>query len=188
MARSRLAVSRSSFVRPFASPRSSGSLPASASASTASADFSLRLSTSPFRARGEISPGKVCGLCRATVGSTTPVLDRWSFAILCSLAPTGTASIRFLFVGPRLRSPLLSAPASRPDPLGLVRFAVRSTRCDLLVRGLSPPGHLPCWAHKEESDAGITPAAAFHRVTRGLTPGKSCPATARLAMGPSPSA
>ena len=41
-------------------------------ATMASADFSLRVSTSPFQAQGEISPGKNAILHRTTAGFTPP--------------------------------------------------------------------------------------------------------------------
>jgi hypothetical protein len=57
----------------------------------ASADFSLRVSTSPFQAQGEISPGKNAILHRTTAGFTPLRLDHKSFAISSPLALLGNA-------------------------------------------------------------------------------------------------
>ena len=47
---------------------------------------------SPFQARGEISPGKTHGFRRTAAGSTTLAIGRWSFAVICPLAPARVAS------------------------------------------------------------------------------------------------
>ena len=73
---------------------------------------------SPFRAQGEISPGKVSDLLRATAGFTLTACGRESFAVACPLALPCTPAIRFLFVSPRVRYPLLSALPSRSAPCG----------------------------------------------------------------------
>ena len=46
---------------------------------------------SPFRAQGEISPGKNALLHCTTAGSTPPCLDHESFAVICPLALLGNA-------------------------------------------------------------------------------------------------
>ncbi len=60
-------------------------------ATTASADFSLRVATSAFQPSGEISPGKNALLHRTTAGSTPPRLDHKSFAVYGPLALPGNA-------------------------------------------------------------------------------------------------
>ncbi len=59
---------------------------------TASADFSLRFSPSPFQVQCEISPGKDTILPRTTAGSTPLLFDHKSFAVKCLLALIGSAS------------------------------------------------------------------------------------------------
>jgi hypothetical protein len=56
----------------------------------------------------------------------------------CSASPR----IRFLFVGPRFRSSLLSAPPRGWSPCDSLGVATTGS-----PRGLSPPSHVPCWAH-----------------------------------------
>ena len=60
-------------------------------ATTASADFSLRVSTSPFQVQGEISPGKNALLHCTTAGFTPLRLDHESFVVHCPLALLGSA-------------------------------------------------------------------------------------------------
>ena len=82
----------------------------------ASADFSLRVSTSAFQPRGEISPGKNALLRCTTAGSTPPRLDHESFVVSCPLALLGSAFYPVLppqggaevFIGSQLRSTLPS--------------------------------------------------------------------------------
>ena len=65
------------------------------SATTASADFSLRVvrrRASPFQAQGEISPGKSIDLPRTVAGFTSPSLGRESFAVIGPLALLDAAS------------------------------------------------------------------------------------------------
>src|SRR5690606_24923357 len=93
------------------------------SATTASADFSLRsrypYPASPFQARGEISPGKNDGLPRTTAGSTPLCFGRESFAVIGPLALLGSASypvsVRRL---DGFATPLLPALSSRAAPCG----------------------------------------------------------------------
>jgi hypothetical protein len=76
-----------------------------------------------------------------------PLVARASRSIARS--PWSTAPrIRFLFVDSRIRSPLLSAPASRPGilpPCGSLGVAATGS-----PRGLSPPSCGSCWAHKKK--------------------------------------
>jgi hypothetical protein len=65
-------------------------------ATMASADFSLRVSTSPFQALGEISPGKDTLLHRTTAGYTPRRLGHKSSAASCPLALLGSASYPIL--------------------------------------------------------------------------------------------
>ena len=118
----------------------------------ASADFSLRLPASPFQAQGEISPGKDIGFQSTTAGFTLPPLGRWSFAVICPLAPGGPASY--------------PVPVRRPAPLA-PRFlrtlphghalALCSGRCDLLPPGLTPGNRCPCWAHRRSARGARAP-------------------------------
>jgi hypothetical protein len=71
------------------SPRSA--LRRLSAATTASADFSLRLSASAFQPQGEISPGKNALFHDTTAGFTPPRLDHESFAELRPLALLGNA-------------------------------------------------------------------------------------------------
>jgi hypothetical protein len=57
----------------------------------ASADFSLRVSTSAFQPQSEISPGKNALLRCTTAGFTPPRLDHESFAVYGPLALLGSA-------------------------------------------------------------------------------------------------
>ena len=57
----------------------------------ASADFSLRVPTSPFQAQGEISPGKNAILLCITAGFAPHCLDHESFAVFSPLALLGSA-------------------------------------------------------------------------------------------------
>src|ERR1035437_56640 len=57
---------------------------------------------------------------------------------------SATPSIRFLFIGPQLRSTLPVPTLGRPHAVAL-RFA----RCDQLATGLSPTRVRPCWAHQK---------------------------------------
>ena len=86
----------------------------------ASADFSLRLTTSPFQAQGEISPGKNATLHHTTAGSTSLRLDSESFAVICPLALLRTASYPV-----PVRRPMASLHASSPRSVTLpqLRFA-----------------------------------------------------------------
>ena len=63
---------------------------------------------SPFRAQGEISPGKSIGLRCTTAGFTSPRLGHEGFAVSARSPCSAPPRIRFLFVGPQLRSPLPS--------------------------------------------------------------------------------
>ena len=90
-------------------------------ATTTSADFSLRLPSSPFQAQGEISPGKNIDLHRTTAGFTSPCLGHNSFAVIARSPCSAPPPIRFLFIGPRLRSPLPSRRPRRPTLCGSLR-------------------------------------------------------------------
>ena len=142
----------------FPSAKASGVLggvpaPAGFSSGTmTAADFSRRPAASPFQAQGEISPGKEGGVPRTVAGSTSLALGRKS----------SRSIVRFPWLTPpHIRrtsrsgggascsstrgfcSPLLSAPASRPDRSPGF-FALRFARghCDQLPPGFSPVHHL----------------------------------------------
>ena len=97
----------------------------------ASADFSLRVSTSPFQAQGKISPGKNALLHCTTAGFTPLRLDHKSFAVSCPLALLGSALYPILVH--RLAA---SIHASSPHSVTLMQlrftsFAVINLRWDL---------------------------------------------------------
>ena len=97
----------------------------------ASADFSLRLSPSPFQAQNEISPGKNALLHCTTAGFTPPRLDHESFVVCCPLALLGSAFYPILVH--RLAA---SIHASSPQSVTLMQlrftsFAVINLRWDL---------------------------------------------------------
>src|SRR3972149_7289164 len=87
-------------------------------ATTASADFSLRVATSAFQPWGETSPGKNALLHRTTAESTPPRLDHESFAVSGPLALLGNAFYPVLVH----RLPVLLHPFSPPSvaPLQLL--------------------------------------------------------------------
>ena len=111
--------------------RRSGDLCGRPSTTTTSADFSLRLTPSPFRAQGEISPGKGAH----SFAAQPPDLRRLtfgheSFAALCPLALVGAAFYPVLVH--RLAA---SLHASSPHSVALVQlrfasFAVTNLRRD----------------------------------------------------------
>ena len=77
---------------------------------------------SPFQAQGEISPGKNAVLHRTTAGFTSP--GPWSSRASRSFARSPCSApppIRFLFVGPRFRSPLPSHARSPSRSCGSLR-------------------------------------------------------------------
>jgi len=64
----------------------------------------------------QTSRGKIDRLRRTPVGSTTRALDGYGLCDQLPARPTGVASIRFLYVRPRLCYPLPSDAASRRRP------------------------------------------------------------------------
>jgi hypothetical protein len=113
---------------------------------------SALVGASPFQAQGEISPGKDGGVPRTVAGSTSLAFGRES----------SRSIVRFPWLTPpRIRrtptlgggascssargscSPLLSAPASRPDRSpGFFALRFARGRCDQLPPGFSPVHHL----------------------------------------------
>jgi len=90
-------------------------------------------------------------------------LGRESFAVVCPLALLGSA-----LSSDSCSSALGFAPRCfQRSPHGR-RLAVRLGRHDQLPRGLSPPSHSPCWAHKQRRPAPriAEKPAAFALVTR----------------------
>ena len=133
-------------VRPFAAR----------AATMASADFSLRRPCSQRRPFGR--KARPPWVRAPTFAARPPDLRRLSlghesFAIIGSLALLGAASIRFLFVGPQLRSTLPSRRPRGPTLCASLRFARR----DQLTRGLPPPSRCPCRAHKKKAGAEWPP-------------------------------
>lgn len=111
---------------------------------TASADFSLRLTPSPFQAQGEISPGKDALLLCTTAGFTPPRLDHKSFAVSCPLALLGSAFYPVLIHRLADYAPRFLPTLGHPHAV-----ALHFVRCDQLTAGLAPTGVRPCWAHKK---------------------------------------
>jgi len=110
----------------------------------ASADFSLRVSTSPFQAQGEISPGKNALLLRTTAGFTPLRLGHESFAASCPLALLGNAFYPVLVHRLTDYAPRFLPTVGHPSAV-----ALHFVRCGQLTGGLAPPGVRPCWAHKK---------------------------------------
>ena len=110
-------------------------------ATTASADFSLRVSTSPFQAWGEISPGKNALLHCTTAGFTPLRFDHESLAELCPLALLGNAFYPVL-----VHRLAVSLHASFPHSVTLMQlrfasFAVINLRWDLHPQECARAGH-----------------------------------------------
>jgi hypothetical protein len=116
---------------------------------TASADFSLRLTPSPFQAQGEISPGKDALLLCTTAGFTPPRLDHKSFAVSCPLALLGSAFYPVLIHRLADYAPRFLPTLGHPHAV-----ALHFVRCDQLTAGLAPTGVRPCWAHKKRPPEG----------------------------------
>jgi len=108
----------------------------------ASADFSLRVSTSPFQAQGESSPGKNALLHRTTAEFTPLRLGHESFAASCPLTLLGSA-----FYSVLVHRLAVYAPRFLPTLGHPCAVALRFIRCGQLMGGLAPPGVRPCWAH-----------------------------------------
>ncbi len=106
----------------------------------ASADFSLRVDTSPFQAQGEISPGKNALLHCTTAGFTPLRFGHESFAVFGPLALLGSALYPILVH--RLAASL-HASFPRSVALAQLRFtslAVASSREDLHLQECAHAG------------------------------------------------
>ena len=90
---------------------------------------------SPFRAQGEISPGKNALLHCTTAGSTSLPLDHESFAVIGPLALVGNAFYPVL-----VHRPAASLHASSPHSVALMR---------------------PCWAHQRKRPPGCPDGLSF---------------------------
>ena len=99
----------------------------------AAADFSLRVTTSPFQAQGEISPGKNALLLCTTAGFTPLRLDHKSFAVMGPLALLGSAFYPVLVH--RLAAAL---HASSPHSVALMQLRFASLVVINLRRDLHP--------------------------------------------------
>ena len=138
------------------SPRSAlRPLPA---ATTASADFSLRIATSAFQPSGEISPGKNALLHCTTAGSTPPRLDHKSFAVPCPLALLGSAFYPVL-----VHRLAVSLHASFPHSVTLMQLRVASFAVINLRRDLHP---------QECAHAGRTRGPTGRRPAGGFWPAR----------------
>ena len=134
------------------SPRSAlRPLPA---ATTASADFSLRVATSTFQPSGEISPGKNALLHCTTAGSTPPRLDHKSFAVPCPLALLSSAFYPVL-----VHRLAVSLHASFPHSVTLMQLRFASFAVINLRRDLHPQecAH----AGRTRGPTGRRPAGGF---------------------------
>ncbi len=112
---------------------------------TASADFSLRVSTSAFQPQGEISPGKNALLHCATAESTPPYFDHKSFAVFGPIALLGNAFYPVLVHRLAVYAPRFLPTLGRPHAV-----ALHFVRCGQLAGGLAPPRLRPCWAHSRK--------------------------------------
>jgi len=113
---------------------------------TASADFSLRLTPSPFQAQGEISPGKNAILPRTTAGFTQPDLWPQELRDLWLARPD-----RLRLVSGSCSSARGFAPRFLPTLGHPHAVALRFVRCGQLTAGLSPTRLRPCWAHHKKT-------------------------------------
>jgi hypothetical protein len=111
----------------------------------AAADFSLRVTTSPFQAQGEISPGKNALLLCTTAGFTPLRLDHKSFAVMGPLALLGSAFYPILVHRLADYAPRFLPTLSHPHAV-----ALHFVRRDQLTAGLPPAGVRPCWAHPQQ--------------------------------------
>ena len=110
----------------------------------AAADFSLRVTTSPFQAQGEISPGKNALLLCTTAGFTPLRLDHKSFAVMGPLALLGSAFYPILVHRLADYAPRFLPTLSHPHAV-----ALHFVRRDQLTVGLPPTGVRPCRAHQK---------------------------------------
>jgi len=142
----------------------------------ASADFSLRVTTSLFQAQGEISPGKNALLHCTTAGFTPLRLDHKSFAVTCPLALLSNAFYPVLVHQLAVYAPRFLPTFGRPHAV-----ALHFVRRDQLTAGLAPAGVRPCWAHKwsgrHTECAGpkcglLVPLGTTNRVDDGRQPGQ----------------
>ena len=83
-----------------------------------------------------------------------------------------TPPIRFLFVDARLRSPLLSVPASRPVTLRFARGP-----CDPVPQRTCTSWSRSCWAHQKKGLPADREASVSMGTRKGapLTPGRKSP-------------
>jgi hypothetical protein len=117
----------------------------------AAADFSLRVTTSPFQAQGEISPGKNALLLCTTAGFTPLRLDHKSFAVMGPLALLGSAFYPILVHRLADYAPRFLPTLSHPHAV-----ALHFVRRDQLTAGLPPAGVRPCWAHPNKKPVNST--------------------------------
>jgi hypothetical protein len=98
---------------------------------------------SPFRAQGEISPGKNIDLRCTTAGFTLLRFGHKSFAAACPLALLSLASYPVPVRRPAASFPASFTPSSRSDALRFASLAVTSSREDF---------HLQVDAHAGRTD------------------------------------
>jgi hypothetical protein len=130
-------------------PKASGvtgcALPGFNFATTASADFSRRRSSSPFQAQGEISPGKGRGLRCTIAGSTPSAFGRENFTY-----PSTLVLARSALYPVSVRRLTASAPRFfQCRPRGRYHFTLRLARgpYDQVPRRTLTSWSRPCWAH-----------------------------------------
>ena len=133
----------------------------------ASADFSLRVTTSPFQAQGEISPGKNALLHCTTAGFTPLRLDHKSFAVFGPLALLGNAFYPVL-----VHRLAVSLHASSPHSVTLMQlrftsFAVINLRWDLHPQECARAGRTekkgpPQWPRRERDSSRLLFSLVSH--------------------------
>jgi hypothetical protein len=111
--------------------------------------------TSPFQARGEISPGKSALLPHTTAGFTPLPVGHESFAVSCPLALVGGALYPVSVRRPMGYLPRFLQTVGHPSAL-----ALPFGPCGQVPGGLAPPGVRPCRAHKRNGgDPGASAVA-----------------------------
>ncbi len=113
-------------------------------ATTASADFSLRLSALPFQAQGESSLGKTP--CPSPYNRRIYAMALWSLELRGHLParPEPPRLVSGSCSSARGFAPRFLQTPPRGDALALRLCSLRPAHTERL----SPPSHAPCWAHK----------------------------------------
>ncbi len=160
----------------------------SGSTTMTSADFSLRrwlptssCPTSPFQARGEISPSKDNTFPRTTAGSTyVPISGRWSFAVTGPLAPRTHASYPVLVHRPTVSLHASFTPSSRPDALRFAMIAATCSQKDFHLLRIAHVGrtralHSRRCAPRPRASASPSPSGESQMCRPAVGDGRKCP-------------